>query len=171
MNPVARIGLAVASAAAVAVLVATAEPNLYFPLISVPQGVSVVQIQDERVFLVREGSIIRPIRGVSTDSGEPVVWCPNEEAFVAPTDTSLWNLRGEWVAGPAKRDLDLFPHETTTDLQIRVDVDSPGRRGRSTGTISGEAGQRYQRFAAGDDFAFFCQDAVPRAPDAVPQLP
>lgn len=167
-----RISFAAGSVVVVAMMVLTAEPNLSFPLISVPQGVSVVQITDERVFLVREGSIVRAIRGASTDGGEPIVWCPGEQAFVAPEDTSLWTMRGEWVAGPARRDLDTFPIETSLDLQIRVDVDDVQRApGRSKASISGEAGLRYERFAAGDEFAFFCQSPVPSAPDAVPALP
>lgn len=158
-----RIAVAAAFAIAlVALRVALPEPETV-AMIHVPQGISFHVVEGERVFLLREGNVLTAFLGRSTQSGEPIVYCPREAAFVAPTDASLWTARGEWVGGPAPRDLDRVATRVDEDLVVHMDVDAVTRsRGRSEGRISGEAGDRYARFRAGDDTAGFCLGPLPR---------
>ena len=159
----------VAAAAVVGLRVAADEPE-GIPLILVPQGVSFHLIDDTRVFLDRQGSILTAFYGHSTlgNPGEPIVYCPNERAFVAPLDQSLWNERGEWVGGDAPRDLDTFKAGFGQDLVVRIDTDAVIRsKGQTGGEVSGEAGAAYSRFRAGDANAGFCLNPIPR-PEVTP---
>jgi len=163
-----RIAAAAASVVALIGLFFAYPPPDGIPLVTVPQGASVHDIDGARVFLVREGSVVTAFLGRSTDSGEPIVHCPSERAFVAPNDMSLWNERGEYVAGPARRDLDRLEAQIDQRHLITIDVEVVARaERRSAGTISGEAGQRYDSFRRGDTRASFCLNPVPM-PDAVP---
>jgi hypothetical protein len=163
-----RIATAIVSAVVLLGLFIAYPPPEGFPLVGVPQGASVRHIHGVRVFLVREGSVVTAFLGRSTDSGEPIVYCPSERAFVSPNDASLWNERGEYVAGSAQRDLDRLEVEIDLQHRVTIDVDDVIRAGRrSPGTVSGEAGQRYDSFRRGDAQASFCLNPVPR-PDTVP---
>ncbi len=167
MSRTASLVLAAAAALAVVGVRGASSPPQGLPLILIPQGVTYHQVDGAPVFLLREGSVVTGFLGRSTAPGEePIVYCPREDAFVAPTDMSLWTRRGEWVAGSARRDLD----------RVSVDVDSvrlvahidPSEvtvaMGRSRGEISGEAGERYSLFRAGNAFAQFCQNPIPPVP-------
>ena len=163
------IGLALTSVIIVVAFAVIDAPPPGRPLITIGQGVSHDTIGDREVFIVRNGSVIEVIpRSSKATDGESIVWCPHEEAFVAPESTSLWTMRGEWVAGPAETDLDRLESSVQADLTLVVDPNKIIRAaGRSSGEISGEAGERYSRFRAGDAFARFCQNPVPPAPEAV----
>lgn len=162
--------LAGVSVLVVAGLAAFAEPSSGIPLITIEQGTTHAVIGGAEVFLVRQGSVIHAFpRANSVVAPDRIVWCPNEQAFVAPEDTSLFTVRGEYVGGPAPRDLDQHPTRVDSDLVLHIDTARVMRaRGRSDGEISGEAGQRYSLFRAGEPFARFCQGAVPPVPGAVP---
>jgi hypothetical protein len=161
-------GLVAALVAVVAMRVASPAPA-GIPLVLVPQGVSEQEVDGARVFLLREGEVLTAFLGRSTASGERIVYCPAERAFVAPLDTSLWTERGEWVAGPAPRDLDQV--KIVLDqraLRVRLDPRKVTRpEGRGEGEVSGEIGAAYQAYRSGDANAGFCHNPLP-APDAVP---
>ena len=170
MSRASALVLTAAAALAVVGLRVGSSPPEGLPLILIPQGVSHHEVDGRRVFLLREGSVVTGFLGRSTArSEEPIVYCPNEDAFVAPTDASLWTMRGEWVAGPARRDLDRVTVQVdSVRLVARIDASEVTvARGRTQGEISGEAGERYALFRAGDAFARFCQNPLPPVPEAV----
>ena len=170
MSRPSRATLAVIAFGVVTALAAIAEPPSGIPLISIPQGVSVRVLGGAEVFLSREGSVVRVFpRANEAVRGEAIVWCPNEGAFVAPKNTSLFTIRGEFVAGPAPRDLDQLATDVDVNLILHVDASETVRAaGRSNGQVTGEVGDRYARFRAGDRFVSFCQNPVPAVPEAIP---
>jgi hypothetical protein len=165
-----RWAIVLVAAGAVLGLRATDPNPTILPLISVPQGVTLHQVGDVPVFLSRQGNILRGFIGRSTSSeGGTVVYCPAENVFVAPFDTSLWTSRGEWVAGPAHTDLHQVTVSFNIDLNVRINTRKVIRaRTRSEGEVGGDIGDRYARFRAGDGFVRFCQNSVPPVPGAVP---
>lgn len=165
-----QTALACVSVVVVAVLAAFAGSPSGIPLITIEQGTTHSVIGGVEMFIVRQGSVIYAFpRANGVVAPDRIVWCPNEEAFVAPDDTSLFTARGEYVAGPAPRDLDQYATRLDNDLILHVDTDRILRaRARSDGEVSGEAGQRYSLFRGGEPFARFCQGAIPAVPGAVP---
>lgn len=150
--------LAVATIVGVRIVQDQAPPR---SLITVDQGVSRSFAGSAPVFLSRSGEVLDVFWPRDPGTGDEVLWCPHEDAFVAPATKSLWDAQGRWVAGASRYDLQrvavsVHPVELTFTI-----ADRPGRRrARSSGTISGEAGARYDRFAHGDKFAGFCKDPL-----------
>jgi len=63
-----------------------------------------------------------------THLGCTVPWREDEGQFHCPCHSSIFNVRGEVVSGPAPRPMDLFPIEIT-DGQVVVDTGHPIQRG------------------------------------------
>jgi len=80
------------------------------PLDTVPEGVSLIDVDGQPVFLVREGRKVTAfIADVRHLSGEPLWWCPTERVFVAPTHGEEFDGAGRKIGGPARGDLNRFP--------------------------------------------------------------
>ena len=163
-----RIALALLSVAVVVGLRVAADETEGITFVTVRQGINYYDVAGERVFVLREGSVVTAFLGRSTGGGEPLVYCIDEAAFVAPLETSMWTARGEWVAGPAPRDLDQVRATVGNDGVLRLDAGAVKRSdGRGAGEVSGEVGRRYEAYRNGDTTAGFCVDHFP-APQAVP---
>lgn len=135
------------------------------PLIQFAQGITYWPYGGEPAFILREGAVLTGFLARSTAPGrERLQFCPAERAFVAPEDTSLWDARGRYVAGPAPRDLDRVAVrvDPITDY-VTVDASTVTRAaGRSEdGSVSGEAGEAYQLYRAGEPNAGFCLNPQP----------
>jgi len=62
-----------------------------------------------------------------THLGCTVPWREDEHQFHCPCHSSLFNLKGEVIGGPAPRPLDIFPIEVV-DGQVIVDTSHPIQR-------------------------------------------
>jgi Rieske Fe-S protein len=77
---------------------------------AVPEGVSLIDVDGQPVFLAREGSEVTAfIADVRHLSGEPLWWCPSERVFAAPTHGEAFDREGRMIGGPARGDLNRFP--------------------------------------------------------------
>jgi hypothetical protein len=132
-----------------------------YPLVQIEQGVTVVKIDGLRLFSIRDGASVTFLGKTTPGTGTDLVWCPIERFFVSPEDAALFTREGEYVAGPAKRDMDLYPHEIRQDtLQVFL-LEGPTERPRSNGQVSGEAGEAYNKWKADPDTPQkFCQNPV-----------
>lgn len=155
---VALIGAAIALVAGVRV---AAKEDTGYPLVAIPQGVSALTFHGVHVFLFREGTLtVTAYVAQSPSTGESLVWCPHEEFFVSPVHAELFNARGAYVFGPATSDMDRVKITIGDNGQVKA-----GRiiasRARSNGTVSGEAGDRYQRWRGNRSKQVgFCKDPL-----------
>jgi hypothetical protein len=148
--------------AAVLALRASMTGNTPIPLVTFGQGVTLVNIEGVPVFVSRQGEVLTGFAARDPDGGGELYWCPREQAFVNPKTTSLYDESGRYVAGPSPYDMrQIGLRRDDVALTVTVDVRPLARRARSTnGTVSGEAGDAWQRFAHGDKFAAFCKDPL-----------
>jgi cytochrome b6-f complex iron-sulfur subunit len=86
---------------------------------------SVSYVQEGRFYLSRleDGSVLA-LWQRCTHLGCTVPYRRDKKQFVCPCHSSIFNIQGEVVGGPAPRPLDLFPIEIV-DGQIVVDTSQP----------------------------------------------
>lgn len=132
-----------------------------YPLVLIEQGVTVVDIDGQALFAIRDGASLTFLGTTTPGTGSRLVWCPIEGFFVSPDDTALYTREGRYVAGPGTRDMDLYPTEIKQDtLQVFL-LEGPRERPRSNGQVSGEAGEAYRSWKADPDTPQkFCQNPV-----------
>jgi Rieske Fe-S protein len=125
------------------------------PLDTVPEGVSLVDVDGQPVFLAREGKEVTAfIADVRHLAGEPLWWCPADRVFVAPTHGEHFDAAGRRIAGPSRGDLNRFPTRIEgSDLLIdptQVIVGpSPDDTGASAGTFDGRWGTTPETYCVG----------------------
>jgi len=138
------VALVAAVAAVVGVRLGTpAEATV--PLISVPQGVSAHSVGGKRIFILREGTLTLTGFSARSPSGDELVWCADEEVFLAVRQGDLFTEEGRWVAGPSDRDMDRVRLRVTDALDLVVGkVVRAG--GRTRGEVPGEIGVAYDRW-------------------------
>lgn len=147
----------------------TAEQAVGYPLVLVPQGVSVLTLGTElvdgeevprRVFVIRDGSIVTVLATVAPGTGSALVFCPRERFFVSPEDGSLFDRAGRYVDGPATGDMAEYRRQIDPEA-LDLFVGSRVERPRSAGQVSGEAGEAYRNWRADPEVPQkFCQDPV-----------
>jgi len=120
---VAAFAAAASSAAAVRFLVPNVlyEPNLRFKAgrpDDFPDG-SVTFLEDERVFIVRQGNTYRCLSAVCTHLGCTVGRA--EQGFHCPCHGSSFDDMGKVKGGPAPRGLDWFMVTLSKDRHLLVD--------------------------------------------------
>jgi len=91
---------------------------------------SVTAFPQGRFYLVRlpEGSFLA-LHATCTHLGCTVPWDETARRFACPCHASLFDIRGDVLAPPAPRALDLFPVRVENDV-VKVDVRQPVRRQR-----------------------------------------
>lgn len=159
---------AVAFLAALGVLigfrVSSVLPDDEISLNVLPQGISAWTIGGERVFVVREGSVlISAFLAEAPDSGAPLRWCPVSDVFLDVESPALWNDEGRFVSGDASRDLTSVPVELDEDFILHVDpAAAEPASGRDPATVEGVVKARFDAWRAGQ-LALgtdFCRDPV-----------
>jgi hypothetical protein len=138
----------VAAVIAVVIAVALSSKGTGIPLISVQQGISVLTVSKERVFLVRQGEVLTAFLAASDDLGLRFRWCPREQVFWEPAHGSLYSAEGRYAFGPVSHDMVRLPARVDGDLNVHVDTEHPRTPPRSNGRaqIPREIYEFYQRF-------------------------
>lgn len=131
-----------------------------YPFVLVGQGVEARSFGDREVFTVRDGSTVVVLGRTTPGTGSPLVYCPRERFFVAPADGALFDRSGRYVDGPAEGDM--FVYRSLVDAQGFLRLGKKITPSRSSGEISGEAGEAYRNWRADPDTPQrFCQDEIP----------
>jgi hypothetical protein len=150
------------------VVTADPDPNV-IPMILIDQDVSSVRAGTEKVdgrqeprevFVIRDGSVISVFSKRVPGTGSQLVYCPTERFFVSPTDYSLFDRTGRYVAGPATRDMDEYKVVVDYDaLEIRIG--ELQQRRRSDGEIPGAVAEKFFNWRADPSVPqAFCQQPV-----------
>ncbi|HVL33272.1 MAG TPA: hypothetical protein VM600_06795 [Actinomycetota bacterium] len=118
------------------------------PLLYVSQGVSVRDVDGERVFIIRDGSVVTAFLAKSGALRAQVQWCPREELFWSPETNDLFTRAGKWVFGPAPHDMVQPRTNVTQDLVLEIDVRKRIAPKRSNGRedVDPELYEFYQRY-------------------------
>lgn len=118
----------------------------HFPLVQIAQGVSVHSFDGKRVFVIRDGEVLRAYLVDSGRMGAPVRWCPREQLFWSPEHADLFDRAGRRVFGPVRFDMLEVPLTVTQDLLVTADVGHPEARAATKGEIDPAVFEFYQRF-------------------------
>lgn len=129
--------------------------DIGFPISTLQQGVTSLNVNGMQLFLARQGSVVTAFSPSAQFENDTLVWCPNEGVFVSPRRFELFTVDGRYVDGPALRDMTTYPVRVDGDLQVHVDTKHPIRaRTRSAEQISGEVGATYRQARAGRAVSF-----------------
>jgi len=102
------------------------EPSLIFKIgrpQDYPEGVD--YIDDKRIFVIRQGNLIKVVSGVCTHLGCSVQWAEERNRFECPCHGSLFNARGQVTVGPAQTPLSWYEVTLTADGRLLVDENRP----------------------------------------------
>ena len=84
-----------------------------------PEGVD--YLDDKRIFVIRQGNLIKVVSAVCTHLGCSVQWSIERNRFECPCHGSLFNARGQVTAGPAQTALPWYAVALTPDGRLLVD--------------------------------------------------
>ncbi len=84
-----------------------------------PEGVD--YIDEKRIFVLRQGNLIKVVSAVCTHLGCSVQWAPERNRFECPCHGSLFNARGQVTTGPAQNPLAWYEVTLTADGRLLVD--------------------------------------------------
>ena len=88
-----------------------------------PEGVD--YLDDKRIFVIRQGNLIKVVSAVCTHLGCSVQWAPERNRFECPCHGSLFNARGQVTVGPAQNPLPWYEVTLTADGRLQVDENQP----------------------------------------------
>jgi cytochrome b6-f complex iron-sulfur subunit len=98
------------------------EPPLIFKIgrpQDYPEGVD--YLDDKRIFVIRQGNLIKVVSAVCTHLGCSVQWSSERNRFECPCHGSLFNARGQVTVGPAQTALPWYAVSLTPDGRLLVD--------------------------------------------------
>ncbi len=84
-----------------------------------PEGVD--YLDDKRIFVIRQGNLIKVVSAVCTHLGCSVQWSAERNRFECPCHGSLFNARGQVTVGPAQNPLPWYEVTLTADGRLQVD--------------------------------------------------
>jgi cytochrome b6-f complex iron-sulfur subunit len=84
-----------------------------------PEGVE--YIEDKRIFVFRQGNLIKVVSAVCTHLGCSVQWEPERNRFQCPCHGSSFNAKGQANNGPAQTPLPWYAVTLTPDGKLLVD--------------------------------------------------
>ena len=73
------------------------------PLSAVPQGVSAHDVARRQVFLVRQGNKVMGFLRTSPFAHTSLVWCTDDDLFMAPGWGEQFDITGRAMSGPTPR--------------------------------------------------------------------
>ena len=84
-----------------------------------PEGVE--YLVDKRIYVFRQGNLIKVVSAVCTHLGCSVQWAAERNRFECPCHGSLFNARGQVTVGPAQSPLPWYAVTLTADGKLLVD--------------------------------------------------
>ncbi len=84
-----------------------------------PEGVD--YLDDKRIFVIRQGNLIKVVSAVCTHLGCSVQWSSERDRFECPCHGSLFNARGQVTTGPAQTSLPWYNVTLAPDGRLLVD--------------------------------------------------
>ncbi len=84
-----------------------------------PEGVD--YLDDKRIFVIRQGNLIKVVSAVCTHLGCSVQWAAERDRFECPCHGSLFNSRGQVTSGPAQTSLPWYRVTLAPDGKLLVD--------------------------------------------------
>lgn len=94
------------------------------PLESVVEGVSLHNVNTDRVFIVRSGDRIRAFGGNSPHLATQLWWCGSGEVFLSPRQGDIFNADGRLLRGVSQTDMTEFETEVT-EQNVFLRIDQP----------------------------------------------
>lgn len=84
-----------------------------FPASKTSAAAYFIQIDDYQFFVVNSSNkiIVLDARATTQDVRHVVKWVPNNRRYEDPLSASKYAIMGEWLEGPADRDLDQYAHQ------------------------------------------------------------
>lgn len=91
-------------------------------LSDIPQGVSVLDVNGSRVFLVRDGRKINGFDSLSPHLSSPLWWCRDDRIFFSPVTGEVFDDTGQLLFGSSATDMRKFGLDVIGDKALlRVD--------------------------------------------------
>jgi cytochrome b6-f complex iron-sulfur subunit len=84
-----------------------------------PEGID--YIDDKRIFVLRQGNLIKVVSAVCPHLGCSVQWAAERNRFECPCHGSMFNARGQVTTGPAQTSLPWYSVTLTADGRLLVD--------------------------------------------------
>jgi len=88
-----------------------------------PEGVE--YIADKRIFVIRQGNLIKVVSAVCTHLGCSLQWAGERNRFECPCHGSSFDAAGRVTAGPAQTPLPWFAVSLAADGRLQVDESRP----------------------------------------------
>jgi cytochrome b6-f complex iron-sulfur subunit len=88
-----------------------------------PEGVE--YLADRRIFVFRQGALLKVVSAVCTHLGCSVQWVAERNRFECPCHGSLFDARGRVTVGPAQTPLPWYEVTLAADGRLQVDEGRP----------------------------------------------